>query len=227
MGFNDDQYDPVLKQPTVKQSSDAEWRAYHEKQSRELRKENKSLIERNAVLAARVAELDTAIVKVGVECHQYDQEAGEWAKKYKACSAKLEVVEAEVQRLQNAIWPGLPKWEPTPEKPQQDFHEAVIESLRQEALELKDASERCEQMDRERDFLHAEFAKLRVEAEEARVEIHNLKVEVEAAEARIKELENVSERMVRWIASNSRTYSLYPPTEGLAKVREIFNIKGA
>lgn len=36
---------------------------------------------------------------------------------------------ARCARLQEAIWPGLPKWEPTPEKPQQDFLEACAEAL--------------------------------------------------------------------------------------------------
>ncbi len=32
-------------------------------------------------------------------------------------------------KVYRAIWPGLPHWEPTPEHPQQDFHEAVLQSL--------------------------------------------------------------------------------------------------
>lgn len=36
------------------------------------------------------------------------------------------------ERLREAIWPGLPKWEPTAEAPQQDFFEAVAESFRTE-----------------------------------------------------------------------------------------------
>jgi uncharacterized coiled-coil DUF342 family protein len=67
MGFNDDQYDPVLKQPTVKQSSDAEWRAYYEKQSRELRKENAALAYQLKVaqdlLVAACAPVDSLLAK--------------------------------------------------------------------------------------------------------------------------------------------------------------------
>ena len=38
--------------------------------------------------------------------------------------------EAERDRLRLAIWPGLPKWVPTEDQPQQDFYEAVAEGLR-------------------------------------------------------------------------------------------------
>src|SRR5690242_2259064 len=31
--------------------------------------------------------------------------------------------------LCDAVWPGKPKWEPTPEQPQQNFYEAVAESV--------------------------------------------------------------------------------------------------
>lgn len=39
---------------------------------------------------------------------------------------------ADDTRLKEAIWPGLPKWEPTAAQPQQDFYEALIEALRAE-----------------------------------------------------------------------------------------------
>jgi hypothetical protein len=35
-----------------------------------------------------------------------------------------------IKGLCEAIWPGKPQWTPTAEKPQQDFYEAVVESLR-------------------------------------------------------------------------------------------------
>lgn len=38
--------------------------------------------------------------------------------------------EAERDRLRLAIWPGLPKWVPTEDQPQQNFYEAVAEGLR-------------------------------------------------------------------------------------------------
>lgn len=40
-------------------------------------------------------------------------------------------------RLQQAVWPGLPKFEPTAERPQQDFFEAVAESFRTENAKLQ------------------------------------------------------------------------------------------
>ena len=43
--------------------------------------------------------------------------------------AEIKLLTAQCDRLKQAIWPGLPKWEPTPEHPQQDFYEAVAESL--------------------------------------------------------------------------------------------------
>jgi hypothetical protein len=43
---------------------------------------------------------------------------------------------ATVERLREAIWPGLPKWVPTEREPQQDFHEALIEALRQQSAEV-------------------------------------------------------------------------------------------
>jgi len=47
---------------------------------------------------------------------------------------RYRLAEVEVQRdkLREAIWPGLPKWTPTPEQPQQDFYEAVAEGFRAE-----------------------------------------------------------------------------------------------
>lgn len=46
--------------------------------------------------------------------------------------AEIKLLTAQCDRLKEAIWPGLPKWEPTPEHPQQDFYEAVAELLRVE-----------------------------------------------------------------------------------------------
>lgn len=43
----------------------------------------------------------------------------------------------ENERLKEAIWPGLPKWEPTEATPQQDFYEAVAEALREEPKRLE------------------------------------------------------------------------------------------
>lgn len=55
--------------------------------------------------------------------------------------------DAEIERLKNAIWPGLPKFKPSPERPQQDFHEALIESFRtqheQDQAELADLLKVC------------------------------------------------------------------------------------
>lgn len=42
---------------------------------------------------------------------------------------RLDVLIGERDRLREAIWPGLPKWEPTAEQPLQDFYEAAAESL--------------------------------------------------------------------------------------------------
>lgn len=44
-------------------------------------------------------------------------------------AAMIRTLEAQRNRLREAIWPGLDKFVPTPERPQQDFHEAVVESL--------------------------------------------------------------------------------------------------
>lgn len=52
--------------------------------------------------------------------------------------ARAEVAEHERDRLREAIWPGLPKWEPTAEQPQQDFYLALVEAMRS-------ASATCEQ----------------------------------------------------------------------------------
>jgi hypothetical protein len=35
-----------------------------------------------------------------------------------------------IKSLCETIWPGKPKWKPTPEEPQIDFYEAVVDSLR-------------------------------------------------------------------------------------------------
>lgn len=43
--------------------------------------------------------------------------------------------EAERDRLRMAIWPGLPKFVPTEDQPQQNFYEAVAEGLRAEKAE--------------------------------------------------------------------------------------------
>ncbi len=44
--------------------------------------------------------------------------------------AEVSALRAELERLKTAIWPGLPKFVSTPEVPQQDFNEAMIESFR-------------------------------------------------------------------------------------------------
>lgn len=49
--------------------------------------------------------------------------------------SEVEPTAAECLRLRVAIWPGLPKFVPTPEQPQQDFFEAVAEGLRTAAAE--------------------------------------------------------------------------------------------
>lgn len=41
----------------------------------------------------------------------------------------LALLAVECLRLREAIWPGLPKWDPTEQEPQQDFYEAVAEAL--------------------------------------------------------------------------------------------------
>jgi hypothetical protein len=59
--------------------------------------------------------------------------AGDAAERYLIDSRIVERVPkllATVERLREAIWPGLPKWAPTEQEPQQDFHEAMVEALR-------------------------------------------------------------------------------------------------
>lgn len=36
---------------------------------------------------------------------------------------------AQLERMREAVWPGLPKWTPTETAPQQDFYEAVLEAF--------------------------------------------------------------------------------------------------
>lgn len=43
---------------------------------------------------------------------------------------------SELERLKEAIWPGLPKWEPTSENSQQHFYEAVAEALHSASEQL-------------------------------------------------------------------------------------------
>lgn len=61
------------------------------------------------------------------------------AMSFENAERELEYI-AEVERLRNAIWPGLPNWEPTAEKPKQDFHEAVIEAMRKDSREHAEAA---------------------------------------------------------------------------------------
>lgn len=44
--------------------------------------------------------------------------------------------EGERDRLRQALWPGLPKFIPTEDRPQQNFYEAVAEALRRDAAKL-------------------------------------------------------------------------------------------
>lgn len=53
--------------------------------------------------------------------------------------AEIKLLTAQCDRLKEAIWPGLPKWEPTPEHPQQDFYEAVAESFIRNGNDLRTA----------------------------------------------------------------------------------------
>lgn len=46
-----------------------------------------------------------------------------------ACAALMRRLVARVQRLEEALWPGLPAWIPTEAEAQQDFYEACAEAL--------------------------------------------------------------------------------------------------
>lgn len=88
------------------------------------------------------------------------------AENLRARAANIRDTVEEFFRLREAVWPGLPKFEPTPEKPQEDFYIAVAESLRdcfkqhaQREKELNDGitslKKSIEHLVRERDGLLA------------------------------------------------------------------------
>lgn len=63
---------------------------------------------KDAIEAIRVAQIENANVEL----------------------EKRRQAEAVYESLKTALWPGKPRWVQTKENPQQDFHEAVAESLR-------------------------------------------------------------------------------------------------
>lgn len=79
-------------------------------------------------VSKQLAETVMAIKALEAANQTIPAEALEMREMMERCVA----AEAERDRLRQAIWPGLPKWQPSPDFPQQNFYEAVAEGFRAE-----------------------------------------------------------------------------------------------
>jgi predicted nucleic acid-binding Zn-ribbon protein len=86
---------------------------------------------------------------------QMDAGFAELSQTVKAQAGQIDALKEQLARLQSAIYPGLPKWEPSAEQPKQDFFEAVAEDLRAQAQQRKELESALADMTNQRDKLEA------------------------------------------------------------------------